>query len=146
MATPEAGAATSLDEPVRRAVDASGLIVGVGLDRTLPLVAAPPATLEAVLTILLQNSRQAGAGHVTIRATHEGDQVILTLNDDGPGIAAADRERLFEPFFTSRRAQGGTGLGLPIARSLLAASNARIELADATAGAAFRITLPVAEG
>ncbi|HEX7944879.1 MAG TPA: HAMP domain-containing sensor histidine kinase, partial [Phenylobacterium sp.] len=145
MATPEAGAATSLDEPVRRAVDACGLIVDVELDRTIPPVAAPSATIEAVLTILLQNSRQAGAGHVTISAAHEAGQVILTLNDDGPGIAAADRERLFEPFFTSRRAQGGTGLGLPIARSLLAASNARIELADAPTGAAFRVTLPVAE-
>jgi signal transduction histidine kinase len=145
MATPEAGAATTLDEPVRRAVDASGLIVDVVLDRAIPPVAAPPATLEAVLTILLQNSRQAGAGHVTIRAAHDSDQVVLTLKDDGPGIAAADRERLFEPFFTSRRAQGGTGLGLPIARSLLAASGARIELVEAAAGAAFRIALPVAE-
>ncbi|WP_367254607.1 ATP-binding protein, partial [uncultured Phenylobacterium sp.] len=43
---------------------------------------------------------------------------------------------------TSRRAQGGTGLGLPIARSLLAASHARIDLVEAGQGAAFRITLP----
>jgi signal transduction histidine kinase len=144
MATPEAGAATGLDEPVRRAVDASGLIVDVDVDRALPPVAVPATTIETVLTVLLQNSRQAGAGHAKVAAVQAGDQVVLSVTDDGPGIAAADRERLFEPFFTSRRAQGGTGLGLPIARSLLAASGARIELVEAALGATFRVTMPAA--
>ena len=49
----------------------------------------------------------------------------------------ADRERLFEPFFTTRRAEGGTGLGLPIARSLLAASNGALDLVDGGKGARF---------
>jgi signal transduction histidine kinase len=57
-------------------------------------------------------------------------------------VASGDRERLFEPFFTSRRAEGGTGLGLPIARSLLAASHASIALVDGERGASFRIVLP----
>jgi len=57
-------------------------------------------------------------------------------------VPEGDRSRLFEPFFTSRRAEGGTGLGLPIARSLLAASHASIALLDSPEGAAFRIVLP----
>jgi signal transduction histidine kinase len=70
------------------------------------------------------------------------DEVRLTVSDDGEGVPMGDRERLFEPFFTSRRAEGGTGLGLPIARSLLAASHASIALIDSARGAAFRIVLP----
>ena len=144
MASPEAGAATGLDEPVRRAVDASGLDVAVEVGRDIPPVAVPAAAIETVLTILLQNSRQAGATQARVVA-QTGEAVTLTVTDNGPGVAEADRERLFEPFFTSRRAEGGTGLGLPIARSLLAASHARIELMAAGKGAAFRVTLPRAE-
>ena len=141
MASPEAGAVADLDEPVRRAIDACGLAVQLDLPREASPVAVPAATIEAVLTILLQNSRQAGATAARITATGS-DPVIFTLTDNGPGIPAADRQRLFEPFFTSRRAHGGTGLGLPIARSLLAASHAKIELVEAGQGAAFRLTLP----
>jgi signal transduction histidine kinase len=111
----------------------------------LPPVAAPATTVESVLAILLQNSRQAGATRADIRAQVTGAEVVLSVRDDGPGVPEADRERMFEPFFTSRRADGGTGLGLPIARSLLSASHGRIELADAPKGAAFRIVLPMAE-
>ena len=144
MASPEAGAAADLDAPVRRAVDACGLAVEVDLPREASPVAVPAATVEAVLTILLQNSRQAGATRARLSASG-ADPVVLTLTDNGPGVPAADRERLFEPFFTSRRAEGGTGLGLPIARSLLAASHARIELGEGGPGAAFRLTLPKAD-
>ena len=145
MALPEAGAAADLAEPVRRAADAAGFPVEVDVPRDIPPVAAPLTTLESVLTILLQNARQAGARHASVTAALEGREVILTVADDGPGVPTADRERLFEPFFTSRRAEGGTGLGLPIARSLLAASHARIELAETGQGAAFRVTLPRAD-
>jgi signal transduction histidine kinase len=102
----------------------------------------PETTLDTVLSVLMQNSRQAGARRVAVTASQTADAVILRLADDGPGVPPADRGRLFEPFFTSRRAEGGTGLGLSIARSLLAASHARIDLVDAGPGAAFRVTLP----
>lgn len=148
MATPEAGAATDLTEPIRRAVDGQirpDFVVEVDAARDVPAVAAPATTVESVLTILLQNARQAGAGRAKIVAGVDGDKVALTVSDDGPGVPEADRERLFEPFFTSRRTSGGTGLGLPIARSLLEASHARIELVESGQGAAFRVTLPRAD-
>jgi signal transduction histidine kinase len=66
------------------------------------------------------------------------------VTDNGPGVAEGDRERLFEPFFTSRRAEGGTGLGLAIARSLLAASQGEIRCEAAPEGARFVISLPAA--
>jgi signal transduction histidine kinase len=145
MAAPETGVAADLAGPIGRAAQGAGIAVGVDLPRGLPPVAVPDATLESVLDILLQNSRQAGAASARVSAAATPAAVIVVLVDDGPGVTEADRVRLFEPFFTSRRAEGGTGLGLPIARSLLAASGARIDLEPAPIGAAFRMTLPRAD-
>jgi len=105
-------------------------------------VAAPEATLEAVISALADNSRRAGATRLWISTEATDEELRLTIADDGQGVPAGDRDRLFEPFFTSRRAEGGTGLGLPIARSLLAASHASIVLMDVQQGASFRVVLP----
>ena len=66
----------------------------------------------------------------------------VTVADDGPGIPAADRARAFEPFFTTARERGGTGLGLPIVRALLAGGGGGITLLTDRPGAAFLIDLP----
>jgi signal transduction histidine kinase len=145
MARPEAGVAVALAGPISRAADAfdgETFTVELGLPAGLPSVAVPETTLDTVLSVLLQNSRQAGARRVAVTASQTADAVILRLADDGPGVPPADRGRLFEPFFTSRRAEGGTGLGLSIAQSLLAASHGAITLVDNPAGAAFDIALP----
>lgn len=144
MAMPQAGVASELAPVARRVADAQGrdVIVTLDLPDDLPLVAAPEATVETVLTTLVENSRQAGARRVTVRAEAVGDEVVLRVGDDGPGVPKADRDRLFEPFFTSRRETGGTGLGLSIARSLLAASSGRIGLLEAEKGAVFEVGLP----
>ena len=145
MARPEGHAGADLLTPLRRAADAlSGPLFAVHLDLPdqLPLVGVPEATIESVLTTLMENSRQAGAQRVSVTARPAAGGVQLVVKDNGPGIPAADRDRIFEPFFTSRRAEGGTGLGLAIARALLAASHATLDLADAGAGARFILTLP----
>jgi two-component system sensor histidine kinase ChvG len=110
----------------------------------IPAVAAPAELLEAVFETLLENSRQAGAKQVTIAGRAERARVRLTIADDGQGIAEADRERIFEPFHTSRRGEGGSGLGLPIARSLLTACGGTIASLDVNEGAAFELSLPAA--
>ena len=147
MAMPQAGVVTDLASPLRRVADAQGargLEIVLDLPEGLPPVAAPEATVEAVLTSLLENSRQAGASAVRIGAALVGGEVVIHVADNGPGVPPADRERLFEPFFTSRREHGGTGLGLSIARSLLAASQGRIGLVETTKGAGFEVALPAA--
>ena len=147
-ARPGVGLATVVTDVVHRVVDAQGgakLAISTTLLANLPAVAVPAEAIETVLTVLLENSRQAGAGKAWISALVGADVVTLTVTDDGPGIAEADRERLFEPFFTSRRADGGTGLGLPIARSLLAASNGRVSLSPSASGARFEVELPRAD-
>jgi signal transduction histidine kinase len=145
MARPEAGVAVTLAGPINRAADAfdgEAFKVDLALPAGLLSVAVPEATLDTVLGVLLQNSRQVGARRVAVTASQTADAVILRLADDGPGVPPADRGRLFEPFFSSRRAEGGTGLGLSIAQSLLAASHGAITLAESAAGATFDITLP----
>ncbi|HLL59022.1 MAG TPA: ATP-binding protein, partial [Allosphingosinicella sp.] len=104
-------------DPVRRVADAhQGMSIRVAMPEDLPRVAAPPELLESVIETLVENSQQAGASEVRIEARQDGNRVLIAVSDNGPGIPLADRERIFEPFHTSRRAEGGSGLGLSIAR------------------------------
>jgi len=145
MGRADPGARTAL-EPLLNQV-AEGLrrtdfAIAMNLPTTLPPVMAEPGALEAILTTLIENARQAGASEVTIAASLADGAVTIRLADNGPGIPAADRERVFDPFFTSKREQGGTGLGLPIARALAENSSGQLELADSDSGAVFVLTLP----
>ena len=110
----------------------------------LPPIAVPAAALERMLTTLIDNSRQAGATAVTLDAEQLNDAVCLSIADDGPGVPAADRDRVFEPFFTTKRSTGGSGLGLAIVRSLLDAAGGEIALVPTDRGATFALTLPLA--
>ncbi|HEX8239353.1 MAG TPA: HAMP domain-containing sensor histidine kinase [Allosphingosinicella sp.] len=134
------GAALKVADAHRRA----GFAVDVAL-AGLPAVAAPAQLLEAVLETLVENSRQAGATRVSVAGRAEGSKVQVIVADDGQGIAEADRERIFEPFHTSRRGEGGSGLGLSIARSLLAACGGTIAAGPSDRGARVEICLPAAE-
>lgn len=122
----------------------SAFAVRLEVPDTLPPIAMQDATLETAIASLLDNCRQAGARNCTIAAFILPEQLRLSIMDDGPGIPPADRERLFEPFFTTRRSTGGTGLGLPIARSLLDACRGTIALNDTNSGTQFVIELPLA--
>jgi signal transduction histidine kinase len=121
-----------------------GFAITIDLPTNLPPLLAEAGALEAILTTLIENSRQAGARHLAINASRAEDEVEIRLADDGPGIPAADRERVFDPFFTSKRASGGTGLGLPIARALAENGRGELELGDSATGAVFILTLPTA--
>lgn len=129
------GESCDADAVARRLADAfTTPAFAVTVDGPSPCpVPLSEATLEAVLSMLLDNARQAGATHVTATFGHSQ----ITVEDNGPGVAPGDRDRLFEPFFTTRRASGGTGLGLSIARSLLASAGASIDYQDRPQGAAF---------
>jgi two-component system sensor histidine kinase PilS (NtrC family) len=99
--------------------------------------------LYRVLWNLLGNalrhaSDEDGAVRLEARAANTESRVELHVIDDGPGVDEAQRNQVFEPFFTTHGA--GTGLGLYIARELCEASGARLELLDEGPGAHFRIT------
>ncbi len=126
--------ATSLDLVVSQlqAAFAPLRIVTVGGAELLPLAATG---LEIVLRQLVQNASAHGASVVTLTAAPGA----LRVEDDGRGISTGNRGRIFDPFFTTRREAGGTGMGLAIARNLLAAHGAVINLVPSDRGAAFVI-------
>jgi signal transduction histidine kinase len=130
--------------------------LGIRLDVAVPpaiTLAADAEKLARVFENLLVNSAQAlqqqygsqtepAGGLVEIRAVQEGGAVRVDVTDDGPGIPAAIRERLFEPFISHGK-QGGTGLGLAIARAIVEAHGGKISLNGThTRGAHFMILLP----
>ena len=146
MAEPEARVAVDPGPVVARIADAhrgAAFTIDLQMPAMPARIAVPAATLDAVLTTLLENSRQAGASAARIVAAIAPDRLRIDLSDNGPGMAPADRARLFEPFFTTRRVEGGTGLGLAIARSLLSAAGATITLLP-DAATTFRLELPLA--
>ena len=149
MAVAAEDAATGLDAPLRAVADAmrsEDFAVAVEAAADLPPAAAASELIETVLQILIENSRQAGAGEVRITAGQRRDRLAIRVADNGAGIPPADRERIFDPFHTGRREQGGTGLGLSIARSLLASCGGTITAVPADQGASFEVELPVAAG
>ncbi len=95
--------------------------------------------LALMLGHLMNNAVAAGATRVSISTADENDRHVLRFADNGTGISDGNAERVFDPFFTTRRAEGGTGMGLAIVRTLLHAHGADIALEQSGAGASFRI-------
>jgi signal transduction histidine kinase len=98
-----------------------------------------------VLSNLAQNAIDAGATRVEVSAQRTGSRVVVSVHDDGPGLAPRARERLFQPFAGTAR-PGGTGLGLAIARDLVRAHGGEIRLESTTGeGTTFAFELPVSQ-
>jgi signal transduction histidine kinase len=103
--------------------------------------------IAQVLSNLVENAARAtdGAGSVLLTVNASGGIATITVQDDGPGIAAADRERIFERLVRldeGRAAAGGVGLGLPIARGIARAHGGDVRCLPSEAGARFVVTLP----
>lgn len=122
--------------------------LSLDLEPLLPTVELDETLLKQALTNLLVNARQVlrPGGRVVLRTRAGGDgSVWIEVQDNGPGIPAEAREKVFEVFYSSRG--GGTGLGLPIARRIVEKHQGTIELeSPEDGGTLFRIRLPRRHG
>jgi two-component system sensor histidine kinase KdpD len=147
----------SIADVVQGAVDRSrkafpGEPVRVSLAPNLPFVRGDDKLLEQVLFNLLDNAHKyAGEAGAIVHARQEGEEIVLTVTDEGPGIKLAELERIFEKFYRGGRPDGrkaGTGLGLSISRRLVEAMGGSI-VAHSPAvrrrGTRFVVRLPVAQ-
>jgi signal transduction histidine kinase len=117
-------------------------------DRDLPVIWADATQLERAFVNLFENSsRFAGAAPVEVSLVMEGDRVVVRVSDSGPGVASADSERIFEPFYhgsVDGSSSHGLGLGLAIVKGFIAANggNVRVESKPGP-GATFVVELPL---
>lgn len=112
------------------------------------VVAGLTRLLRRALRNLLENARRHGAGTVTLTLRTEGGQAEIRVCDRGPGVPAALRERIFEPFFRlpgASEREGGVGLGLALVRSIAQRHGGHVHCEENTGGGAcFVLRLPLA--
>jgi signal transduction histidine kinase len=139
-----------LSEVVSAAIDADAGVAeeqGVKVAATVdPSIELPleRARMERVFLNLIANALEAmpGGGRVDICAERNGNGVVIKVDDTGPGIPASVRQRLFEPFVTSRKA--GLGLGLALSRQTVLEHGGDLWVEDGNGrGAHFRLRLPL---
>jgi two-component system, NtrC family, sensor histidine kinase HydH len=102
-----------------------------------------PEQIKQLLLNLLLNAIQAteGRGIVTVSTVFAGDRLLIDVCDLGPGIAPADRERIFDPFYTTK--ESGTGLGLAIALNIATQHGGTLSCrSNLDRGCVFRMELP----
>ena len=105
--------------------------------------------LARLVRNLLDNAARHAASVVIVTLSEDGGQAVLRVDDDGPGIALDDRERIFERFTRGdegrARHQGGAGLGLSLVKAIALAHGGTVTAAEAPAGGArFEVRLPLA--
>jgi signal transduction histidine kinase len=114
----------------------------------LPRVTADPHRLGQVLMNLLGNARQAMEAAekgrtLTVRTRCRGEMVEIQVVDDGPGIPAEVKTRIFDWFFTTKPPGEGTGLGLAVSREILQAHGGNLRIEDTPGGGAtFVLNIP----
>lgn len=115
----------------------------------LPCTVVDPGQMQQVFLNLIVNAEYAmkktyGKGTLTITTEKENSHINISFKDDGPGISPEVKANLFNPFFTTKKAGEGTGLGLSLSRSIILEHGGTIEVeSEPGEGANFLITLPL---
>ncbi|QHL89776.1 PAS domain-containing protein [Sphingomonas changnyeongensis] len=132
-------------ESVRQLPGAQGMQFEVRIDSPAAIAAIDRVQIEQVLNNLMRNAVEAMAGRpdrrLVIAAMRVGEQSVIRIADNGPGLTAEMKTHLFEPFRTTKAS--GLGLGLPLCRTIVEAHGGRIWAEDgADGGTVFAISLP----
>ena len=135
----------------RETFEEGGWTVEQHIEEDLPRVLADVRTLQSAVRNLVENAlKYAVAGkwlRVTAATAHNRTEVVVTVEDHGPGIDPADLPHIFEPFYRGRKVLAssvpGAGLGLSILYRYLKAQGGRVKVANSPGGASFTLCFPV---
>lgn len=130
---------------IRSHVKHTETIISTDLDGNIPLITASYHQLEQVAINLMLNAVQAvpdGKGKIVVKtlSDRERGEVSISVSDDGEGIKPEVREKLLEPFFSTRIEKNGSGLGLFVANFIVTAHNGRLVF-DSTPGRGTTVTV-----
>jgi len=144
-----------IDELVRKVIDSQqkslrqrNIRVDVAVAEPLPEVEGDPRLLTQVFVNILLNAEQAisavrESGTIRISLSQSDSHLLVAFTDDGPGISQEIIDKIYDPFFTTKRPGGGSGLGLTICLGVIKDHGGRIEAESPHgSGATFRIYLP----
>jgi PAS domain S-box-containing protein len=143
-----------LNQIVRTAVDITrhyaaqrGACITLALAPALPVVLVNPVAIEQVLVNLIRNAVEAGNDtvHVTIRTQVVAGQPEVVIHDTGRGIAPEHLQHIFDPFYTTRHLDGGTGLGLSLTHGIITEHGGTVDITSQVGhGTTVTLRLPVA--
>lgn len=139
------------DYDLKKKYDFRRIDVRLELSDTLPSVPCIPSEIEQVLLNLLRNAAQAmaeagtPAPAITVRTGRENDEACIQVEDNGPGIPAEQLNRVFEPFYTTKKVGEGTGLGLSVSYFIITNTHQGKMSVESTPGRGtlFAIRLPL---
>ncbi|MBN1652803.1 MAG: GHKL domain-containing protein [Deltaproteobacteria bacterium] len=135
----------------QREFEVSGIAVEKRLAANLPKVLVNSNQMEQVLLNLLNNSSDAmetvtGTRRISVTTGQQAEDIFIAVQDTGCGVSAEQMEKIFFPFFTTKKVGKGTGLGLAISYGIVKAAGGRIEVSSEIGkGSTFVIFLPIAK-
>jgi len=156
FASPSDGTRSGLD--VRRGLESTlqlinhnirgaSIQVETNFDPDLPLITGDAGAINQVFLNLLKNATEAlvsTGGKIVVNAVEEEGSILVEIRDDGPGIAAEDLPQVFEPFYSTKSAGNGTGLGLSMSRRIVSEHNGTLEVTSSPdEGTTFAVRLPI---
>jgi signal transduction histidine kinase len=116
-------------------------------DSNIPEIYCFPDKLNQVFVNLLNNALQAinYKGKITIEVKYKNEEIKISISDNGPGIAEDIKDKMFTPFFTTKKLGEGSGLGLSISKTIVEMHGGRIDFVTSEAGTTFSVYLPIKE-
>lgn len=116
-------------------------------DMNLPVLVSPIDIEQVVLNLIRNAAESSDSGaRVLVETQRMGDFAELSVIDDGRGIPEEERSKIFDPFYTTRIGEGGTGLGLSVVHGVVGDHRGKIDVeSPMTGGTRIRITLPIAK-
>jgi len=139
-------------DTARVKAEQKNLVINADCPRDLPKLYGDLQAFHEILENLLDNAIRytSAGGKITVCSAVEGNEIVISVSDNGIGIPTVDQERIFERFYRAdaarSRESGGTGLGLAIVKHLVEAQGGRITVeSEVGSGSTFRVILPVRE-